>query len=157
ASSLVAVQLALRELRAGECDLALVGGSQVWMPVPTLGIFCQLGALSRRQQIRPFDKEADGTLLGEGVGMIVLKRLSDAGRDGDRVYALSRGVGLASDGRGLSVMAPRLEGEELALRRAYEGSGVAPGSVGLIEAHGTGTPVGDVTEVQALSRVFGPR
>jgi acyl transferase domain-containing protein len=157
ASSLVAVQLALRDLRSRECDLALVGGSQVWMPVPTLGIFCQLGALSRQQQIRPFDKNADGTLLGEGIGMVVLKRLADAERDGDRVYAVIRGVGVASDGRGLSVMAPRIDGEELALRRAYEDAGVSPQTVELIEAHGTGTPVGDITEVHSLSRVFGPR
>ena len=100
ASSLVAVQLAMRDLLDGECDLALAGGSQVWMPVPTLNIFCQLGALSRRQQIRPFDKDADGTLLGEGIGMVVLKRLADAERDGDRIYAVIRGVGVASDGRG---------------------------------------------------------
>ena len=157
ASSLVAVQLAVRDLLTGECDLALVGGAQVWVPVPTLNVFCQLGALSRRQQIRPFDKDADGTLLGEGIGMVVLKRLADAERDRDRIYAVIRGVGVASDGRGVGVMAPRVEGEELALRRAYEAAGVPPRTVGLIEAHGTGTPVGDVVEVQALSRVFGPR
>lgn len=157
ASSLVAVQLAVRDLLAGECDLALAGGSQVWMPVATLNLFCRLGALSRRQQVRPFDKDADGTLLGEGIGMVVLKRLDDAVRDGDRVYAVIRGVGVASDGRGASVMAPRVEGEELALRRAYADAGVSPGSVGLVEAHGTGTPVGDVVEIEALTRVFGER
>jgi acyl transferase domain-containing protein len=157
ASSLLAVQLALRDLRNGECDLALVGGSQVWMPVPSLSVFCQLGALSRRQQIRPFDKDADGTLLGEGIGMVVLKRLADAERDGDRIYAVVRGVGMASDGKGTSVMAPRIDGEVLAIRRAYEAAGVSPDSVELIEAHGTGTPVGDIVEIQALARVFGPR
>ncbi|HWF26755.1 MAG TPA: acyltransferase domain-containing protein, partial [Solirubrobacteraceae bacterium] len=87
----------------------------------------------------------------------MLKRVDDAVRDGDRIYAVIRGVGVASDGRGLSVMAPRVEGEELALRRAYESAEVSPLSVGLLEAHGTGTPVGDVTEVQALTRVFGER
>ena len=122
ASSLVAVQLAVRDLLTGECDLALAGGSQVWMPVPTLNLFCRLGALSRRQQLRPFDRDADGTLLGEGIGLIVLKRLSDAERDGDRIYAVIRGVGVASDGRAMGVMAPRVEGEELALRRAYDRS-----------------------------------
>ena len=157
ASSMVAVQHALRDLRDGACDLALVGGAQIWIPMPTQSIFCQLGALSRRQQIRPFDKDADGTLLGEGIGMLVLKRLRDAEADGDRIYAVVREVGVASDGRGMSVMAPRLEGEELAIRRAYEGAGIDPRSVGLIEAHGTGTPVGDLTEVQALTRVFGRR
>ncbi len=157
ASSLVAVQHAVRDLLAGDCDLALAGGSQVWMPVATLNLFCRLGALSRRQQLRAFDKDADGTLLSEGIGAVVLKRAQDALRDGDRVYAVIRGVGVASDGRGMSVMAPRVEGEELALRRAYAAAGVSPDSVGLIEAHGTGTPVGDVTEVRALTRVFGER
>jgi len=89
--------------------------------------------------------------------MMVLKRLADARRDGDRVYAVIKGVGISSDGRGLSVMAPRVEGEVLALRRAYEKAEVSPRTVGLIEAHGTGTPVGDATEVKALTHVFGPR
>ncbi len=157
ASSLVAVQLAMRDLLNGECDLALAGGSQVWMPIAALNVFCQLGALSRDQQIRPFDKDANGTLLGEGIGMIVLKRLADAKRDGDRIYSVLRGVGVASDGRGVSVMAPRIDGEVLALRRAYEDAGVSPDTIGLIEAHGTATSVGDVVEAQALTRVFGQR
>ncbi|HLH15493.1 MAG TPA: beta-ketoacyl synthase N-terminal-like domain-containing protein, partial [Solirubrobacteraceae bacterium] len=157
ASSLVAVQHAVRDLLAGDCDLAIAGGSQVWMPVATLNLFSRLGALSHRQQLRAFDKDADGTLLGEGIGAVVLKRAEDALRDGDRVYAVVRGVGVASDGRGMSVMAPRPEGEELALRRAYAAAGVSPASVGLVEAHGTGTPVGDVVEVQSLTRVFGER
>ncbi len=157
ASSLLAVQRGMRELQSGACDLVLAGGSQVWLPVGTLNVFCQLGALSRSQQIRPFDEDADGTLLGEGIGMVVLKRLADAERDGDRIYAVVKAVGVASDGRGVSVMAPRIEGEELALRLAYEEAGVAPSSIGLVEAHGTGTPVGDVVEIQALTRVFGER
>ena len=157
ASSLLAVRHAIRDLLAGDCDLVLAGGAQVWMPVATLNLFCRLGALSRREQLRAFDKDADGTLLGEGIGAIVLKRVEDAERDGDRVYAVIRGVGMSSDGRGMSVMAPRLEGEELALRRAYDAAGVSPASVGLLEAHGTGTPVGDVVEVHALARVFGER
>jgi acyl transferase domain-containing protein/phosphopantetheinyl transferase (holo-ACP synthase) len=157
ASSLVAVQHAVRNLLSGDCDLALAGGSQVWMPVATLNLFCRLGALSRREQLRAFDKDADGTLLSEGIGAVVLKRTEDAVRDGDRVYAVIRGVGVSSDGRGMSVMAPRIEGEELALRRAYAAAGVSTDSIGLIEAHGTGTPVGDVTEVHALTRVFGAR
>ncbi len=154
ASSLVAVEIAMHDLLAKRCDLAVVGGSQIATAAPVLALFCQLNALSRRQQIRPFDKDADGTILGEGIGMVILKRREDAERDGDRIYALIKGVGTSSDGRGLSVMAPRLEGEELALRRAYEMAGVSPGTVGLIEAHGTATPVGDATEIQALTRVF---
>ena len=157
AASLVAVNLAVQDLVTGSCDLVLAGGSQIWTPVPMLSVFCQLGALSRSQTIRPFDARADGTILGEGLGLLVLKRLSDAERDGDRVYAVIRGVGVASDGRAIGVMAPRLEGEELAIRRAYEAAGVDPATVGLIEAHGTGTQLGDLTEFEALSRVFGGR
>ena len=157
ASSLIAVEHAIRGLRSREFDLALAGGVHVATPVPTLMLFCQLGALSRREEIRPFDALADGTVLGGGLGMIVLKRLEDAERDGNRIYATVKSVGVSSDGRGLGVMAPRPEGEELALRRAYEAAGVAPETVGLIEAHGTGTPVGDATEVQALTSVFGKR
>ena len=157
ASSLLAVDMAARDLVNGQLDLALVGGSHVVTPVQVLMLFCQLGALSRREQIRPFDKDADGTILGEGIGMLVLKRLADARRDQNRVYAVIKGVGISSDGRGLSVMAPRIEGEVLALRRAYEKANVSPKTVGLIEAHGTGTPVGDATEVEALTQVFGAR
>jgi acyl transferase domain-containing protein/phosphopantetheinyl transferase len=157
ASALLAVETGMRDLLSHKCDLALVGGVNVNTPLPTFILFCQLGALSRREQIRPFDKDADGTILGEGLGMVVLKRLDDAERDNDRIYAIIKGVGSASDGRALHVMAPRVEGEEMALRRAYEMAGVSPCSVGLIEAHGTATPVGDAVEIQALTRVFGER
>lgn len=155
ASSLVAVEIAVRGLREREFDMALVGGVQVTTPIPILTLFSQLKALSFREQIRPFDKDADGTILGEGLGIVVLKRLEDAKRDGDRIYAIIKGVGTASDGRGQAVLAPRVEGEELALRRAYEDADISPRTVGLIEAHGTATLVGDATEVKALTRVFG--
>jgi acyl transferase domain-containing protein len=155
ASALLAIEIGVRDLLSRKCDLVVAGGANVNAPLPTMSLFCQLGALSRREQIRPFDKNADGTILGEGLGMIVLKRRADAERDGNRIYALVKGVGIASDGRALHVMAPRVEGEELALQRAYEMAGVSPKTVGLIEAHGTATPVGDAVELQALSRVFG--
>ncbi|MBA3945864.1 MAG: polyketide synthase dehydratase domain-containing protein, partial [Herpetosiphonaceae bacterium] len=157
ASSLVAVDIARNDLLSGRCDLALVGGMNVTTPVPTLMLFCHLGALSHQEQIRPFDKDADGTILSEGVAMAVLKRREDAERDGNRIYALIKGAGIASDGRALSVLAPRLEGEEQALRLAYEQAGVSPASIGLIEAHGTATLVGDATEIQAMTRVLGER
>ncbi len=157
ASSLIAVNAALGDLRADRCDMAIVGGVQVSTPALIYMVFCQLNALSRRGQIRPFDKNADGTLLGEGLGMMVLKRRADAERDGDRIYALVKGVGVASDGRALGLLAPRLEGEELSLRRAYAQTGIQPETIELIEAHGTGTKVGDATEIKALSRVFGNR
>ncbi len=157
ASSLVAVDIAVRGLRNREYDLALVGGVQVTTPIPILTLFCQLKALSLREQIRPFDKDADGTILGEGLGIVVLKRREDAERNGDCIYAVIKGVGVASDGRAVSVLAPRVDGEELALRRAYAQAGISPKTVGLIEAHGTATLAGDAAEVQALTRVFGER
>lgn len=156
ASSLLAIDAGCRELKSERCDMAIVGGVHACTPPVIFMVFCNLGALSRTGRIRPFDRSADGTLLAEGLGMLVLKRRADAERDGDRVYAFVRGVGVASDGRALGPLAPRVEGEELALRRAYDDAGVAPATVGLVEAHGTGTPVGDATELEALRRVFGP-
>ncbi len=157
ASSLVAVDLAMRDLLDGRCDMAIAGGTHVSTPATIMVIFSHLKALSKKGQIRPFDQNADGTLLGEGVGMLVLKRLEEAERDGDRIWAVIKGVGTASDGRALGLLAPRREGEELALRRAYEAAGVDPATVELVEAHGTATPVGDAVEVEALNRVFGER
>jgi acyl transferase domain-containing protein len=157
ASSIIALHNAVRELEDGRCDLALAGGVHGALTPPVLTAFSQIGAVSRSQRIRPFDSAADGTLFGEGVGVVVLKRLEDAERDGDRIYAVIRGIGVASDGRGAGLMAPRVEGEELALRRAYESAGVSPDTVELVEAHGTGTPVGDAAEIEALRRVFGGR
>ncbi len=154
ASSLVAVDLAIRDLISGRCDMAIAGGVHASTPPVILMIFSHLKALSKTGQIRPFDEGADGTLLGEGVGMVVIKRLADAERDNDRIYAVLKGVGTASDGRALGLLAPRLEGEELALRRAYEAADINPATVELIEAHGTGTPVGDAVELQALDKVF---
>ena len=155
ASSLIATELGIQHLLNHRCDMALVGGTFILPDVPFSIIFCQLQALSRHSQIRPFDKNADGTIIGEGVGMLVLKRLEDATRDGDKIYAAIKGAGTSSDGRALSVTAPRVEGAELALRRAYDHSAVSPRTIGLIECHGTGTPAGDTAEIEALTRVFG--
>jgi acyl transferase domain-containing protein len=155
ASSLVALANGVYDLRAGRCDVAVVGGVQVSTPALIYMVFCQLNAISRRGHIRPFDRRADGTLLGEGLGMLVLRRREDAERDGDRVYALVKSIGIASDGRSPGLLAPGLEGEELAMSRAYEDARIEPSSIGLLEAHGTATPVGDATEVAAISRVFG--
>jgi len=157
ASSLIALERAIHDLREGRCDAALVGGVQVSTPPPIHNMFCDMGALSRRPHLRPFDRDADGTMLGEGAGMILVKRLADAERDGNRIYALVRAVGTSSDGRAKAILTPRIEGEELALRRAYEAGRIDPATVALIEAHGTAMPVGDETEIQALRRVFGDR
>ncbi len=157
ASSLFAVATAVANLRSGQSDLALAGGVHIFNNVPFLSVFCSLGAMSRQDQIRPFDKDADGLLPGEGVGVVVLKRHADAVRDGDRIYALIKGVGSSSDGRATSVAAPSPSGAALALERAYRVADISPDTVDLIEAHGTATLAGDASEIEALSRVFGPR
>ena len=156
ASSLVAVDQAVAELRSGRCDAVVAGGVHHCHDVAFWTVFSQLKALSPSETIRPFDKAADGLLIGEGTGMVVLKRLGDAERDGDRVYAVIRGTGVASDGKASSVMKPRVDGQLLALERAWRDSGVDPATVGLVEAHGTATPVGDDAELDTLARFFGP-
>lgn len=156
-SSLLAVSSAIDELRAGRSRIMLAGGVNASLPAEVAIIFTQLGALSGRGKVRPFEVGSDGTLLGEGLGVVVLKRISDAIADGDRVYAVIRGVGQASDGRGQGLLAPSVEGETLAIQRAYTSSCVDAASVSLIEAHGTGIPLGDKTEIAALKNVFGER
>ncbi|WP_029349951.1 type I polyketide synthase [Bosea sp. 117] len=157
ASSLLAVNIAMEELRSGRSDLMLAGGVNASIPAEVYMVFTQLGALSKRSHVRTFDAEADGTLLGEGLGIVVLKRLSDALASGDKIYAVIKAVGQSSDGKGSGLLAPRLEGEILAIRRALEDAGVAPSTIGLVEAHGTGIPLGDRTEISALREVFGAR
>lgn len=155
ASALLAVDLAVGELRDGKADLALAGGVHLCHDVAFWSVFSQLGALSRRQQIRPFDRNADGLLIGEGVGMFVLKRAADARRDGDRIYAVIRGTGTSSDGRDTGLMAPGVEGQVLALTRAWSDARLDPSTVGLVEAHGTATTAGDTAELTTLARIFG--
>jgi 3-oxoacyl-(acyl-carrier-protein) synthase/malonyl CoA-acyl carrier protein transacylase len=155
ASSLLAVAQACDALASGSSDLMLAGGVHLSHHVAFWSVFCQLGALSRAQQIRPFDKRADGLLIGEGVGMVVLKRLADARRSGDRIYAVLRGWGVSSDGRQGSLMNPSSAGQLIALERAWKVAGADPRSVGLVEAHGTATPVGDAAELQTLRQLFG--
>ncbi|HEY2765307.1 MAG TPA: beta-ketoacyl synthase N-terminal-like domain-containing protein [Pseudonocardiaceae bacterium] len=155
ASSLLAVELAMADLVSGKIDMALAGGVQTATTFMIAMIFCQLGALSRRGTVGSFSPDADGTLLGEGAGILVLKRRADAERDNDRIYALLKAVGVASDGRAFGMLAPRAEGQELAIRRAYELAGIATRTVSLIEGHGTGTPVGDAVELEVLDSVFG--
>src|SRR5699024_4365574 len=104
---------------------------------------------------RPLAAGADGTLIGEGLGVLVLKRVSDALQAGDRIYAAIRGVGCASDGRSSSLMSPSVEGQVQALELAWRAAGLDPNDIGLIEAHGTGTPTGDRVEIETLRRFFG--
>lgn len=157
ASSLLAVAAAADELRSGRSDMMLAGGVNATLPADVTTSFTQLGALSARGRVRPFEADSDGTLLGEGLGVVVLKRLEDAIADGDRVYAVLRGVGHSSDGKGAGLLAPSQDGETLAMRRAYELTDIDPATVELVEAHGTGIPLGDQTEIASLKSVFGER
>jgi acyl transferase domain-containing protein/NAD(P)H-dependent flavin oxidoreductase YrpB (nitropropane dioxygenase family) len=154
ASSLAAVDIACKELTSGNSDVVLCGGADLHNGINDYLLFSSVHALSPTGRSRTFDSAADGIALGEGVACVVLKRLSDARRDGDRVYAVIKGVGGASDGRSLGLTAPRPEGQRAALERAYRNAGISPDAVGLLEAHGTGTVVGDRTELATLTDVF---
>jgi acyl transferase domain-containing protein len=156
-SSLLAVGAAIDELRTGRSRMMLAGGVNATLPAEVTTIFTQLGALTTRRKVRPFSVGSDGTLLGEGLGVVVLKRVADAVADGDRIYAVVRGVGQSSDGRGSGLLAPSHEGESLAIRRTYEASATDPATIGLFEAHGTGIPLGDQTEIASMKSVFGER
>ncbi|MGW5745856.1 beta-ketoacyl synthase N-terminal-like domain-containing protein [Amycolatopsis sp. NPDC003861] len=154
ASSLVAVDQAIGELARGRCDVVLAGGAHQTQDDTLWSLFTQLGALSPSQRISPLSRDADGMLIGEGTAIVVLKRLADARRDGDRVYAVIRGCGTSSDGRGASLLSPSVAGQTLALRRAWAGRD--PAEIGLLEAHGTATPAGDAAELTTVADVFGP-
>jgi acyl transferase domain-containing protein/phosphopantetheinyl transferase len=155
ASSLLAVQQAVGRLRNGQCDLAVAAGALIGLSWHAIWFFARLGALSPSGMIRPFDRRADGMLPGEGGGAVVLKRLVDAIRDGDEVYAILRGVGSGSDGRGLDVLAPSSAGQVRTLEAAYADAGVDRDSVGYLELHGTGTAAGDTAEIATVKTFFG--
>lgn len=155
ASSLVAVELGIDDLLSRRSDIVLAGAIHINSNPYFFQMFCGINALSESGEIKPFDNNADGTLLGEGVGWVVLKRLDDAIADGDRIYAVVKGVGSSSNGMGTSVLAPSVDGEALAMQRAFEAAGVEPTTVGLLEGHGTATRSGDDTELQAIAKIFG--
>ncbi len=154
ASSLAALTAAVQELRSGNSDMVVMGGGDAQMNIFSFLQFSKTHALLPRGQCRPFDARADGIAISEGLGLGILKRLDDAERDGDRIYAVIRSVGAASDGRDKSMTAPSIQGQRRTLERAYQGLAISPASIGLVEAHGTGTVVGDATELQALHEVF---
>jgi len=154
AASLAALDVACSQLTAGSTDLMLCGAVDLHNSIGDFLMFGSVQALSAKGRVAAFDAAADGTALGEGVACVALKRLADARRDGDRVYAVIKGVGAASDRRARSLTAPRVEGQVQAMRRAYRQAGVSPSEVELIEAHGTGTVVGDQTELESLTEVF---
>ncbi|MFO7765523.1 MAG: SDR family NAD(P)-dependent oxidoreductase [Pelovirga sp.] len=155
-SSLSALNLAALELAAGRSDMVIAGGVDTFNDIFMYTCFSKTPALSPSGHARPYSDDADGTTLGEGLGVVVLKRLEDAQRDGDRIYAVIKGVGASSDGRGAAIYEPSAKGQTKALLRAYEQAQVTPDTIELVEGHGTGTRVGDAIEVNALREVFGP-
>ncbi|MBH5334674.1 type I polyketide synthase [Streptomyces pactum] len=155
-ASLVAVHTACQSLRAGECDLALGGGVNVVLsPIPSIAFSQFPGMVAPDGRCKTFDAAANGYVRGEGCGVVVLKRLSDAVRDGDRVLAVIRGSAVNQDGRSAGVTAPSGTAQRDVLRRALAAGRVAPEEVSYIEAHGTGTTLGDPIEVEALAEVYG--
>ena len=154
-TSLVAVAQAVLSLRAGQCDMALAGGSSITCP-PRSGYLYQEGAmLSPDGVTRSFDAQAQGTVFSDGAAVVLLKRLSDALADGDQVLALIRGVAVNNDGRDkASFTAPSVDGQAAVIAAALRDAGVAPDSIDYVEAHGTATPMGDPVEVEGLRRVL---
>ncbi len=155
ASSLAALEMGINQLSLGQADMMITGGVDALNDILMYMCFSKTGALSKSGDCRPFSSNADGTMLAEGLGMFALKRLEDAERDDDQIYAVVRGVGSSSDGRAKSIYAPRPEGQSKALRRAYEHAGYSPNTVEMVEAHGTATPAGDAAEMRGLQTVFG--
>lgn len=156
-SSLVAVHLACQSLRSGECDLALAGGVNLMLTPSASLAFSKLQILSAQGRCRTFDAAADGIARGEGCALIALKRLSDARRDGDAVLAVIAGSAVNQDGASNGLTAPSGPAQEAVIRRALEMAAISPERVGLVETHGTGTPLGDPVEVEALAHAIGPQ
>ncbi|MBK8266369.1 MAG: aminotransferase class III-fold pyridoxal phosphate-dependent enzyme [Nannocystis sp.] len=154
-SSLVAVHLACRALRAGECATAIAGGVSLMLAPEATRLLGQMGALSPTGRCRAFSAQADGYVRGEGCGVVVLKRLADAERDGDPILAVIRGSAVNQDGRSNGPTAPNGLAQQDVIRRALADAGVAADAVGMVETHGTGTPIGDPIEFAALRAVLG--
>ena len=155
ASSLYALAIACRRLRDREADLMLAGGVARADPLFIHLGFTALQALSRSGRSRPLHKGADGLLPAEGAGLVALKRLEDAVRDGDRIHGVIRGIGLSNDGRQSGFLAPASDGQVRAIRAAYRRAGLEPADVDFIECHATGTPRGDTVELDSLASVWG--
>lgn len=155
ASSLYAIKLACDRLHDGTADLMVAGAVSRPDPLFLHVGFCGLSATSRTGRSRPFHREADGLVHGEGAGFVALMRLSGARAAGLPVLGVIRGLGLSNDGRGSGLISPSEEGQVRAMRLAYDAAGVAPESVSLVECHATGTPVGDAVEARAMAEVFG--
>jgi acyl transferase domain-containing protein/phosphopantetheinyl transferase (holo-ACP synthase) len=157
ASGILAIEHAIHHLRSGECDIAVTGGMHTAQSSLFWGPFDLLGALSHQGQIAPFSKNADGLLIGQGGGFIVLKTLRKALEDEDRIYAIIKDTAVTSDGAGSSPLVTSVAGELRVLKKAWERAGMDPKKVGYVEAHGTGTPAGDPVELTTLKEFFGDK
>ena len=153
-SSLAAIHLAVRELETGTSNVALAGGIDTNQTPFSYLCFSKTHALSPSGQPRPFDQSADGIVISEGLAVIVMKRLADAKRDGDRIYAVIKASATSSDGKALSMTAPHPAGQRRALERVYQKAGISPKTLGLYEAHGTGTAAGDQAELETITRTL---
>ena len=153
-SGLLGVHLAVQSLRNGECDMALAGGVNLILSPEVTIAFSKARMLSPSGFCRPFDSRADGYVRGEGCAMLVLKRLTDATRDGDRVLAVIRGSAANQDGRTSGITAPNSLSQQACLQAALASAGLDPTAYDYIEAHGTGTPLGDPIEIQSLSKIL---
>jgi acyl transferase domain-containing protein/acyl carrier protein/NAD(P)-dependent dehydrogenase (short-subunit alcohol dehydrogenase family) len=154
ASAMAAISAAIEGLEENNYDSVLTGGIDANMSASSYIKFCKIGALSATGT-RPYAEGADGFVMGEGAAMFLLKRLEDAERDGDRIFAVLRGVGGSSDGKGKGITAPNPVGQRLAVERAWANAGISPATATYVEGHGTSTKVGDVVEVDSLNQVFG--
>lgn len=154
ASSLYAIKLACDRLHEGSSDVMLAGAVQGADDLFLHVGFCALNALSRTGQSRPFHRDADGLIPAEGAAFVALKRLDDARHDGDVIHGVIRGIGLSNDGRGKGLLVPTGEGQQRAMRAAYDAAGLNPTRIGLLECHATGTPVGDATELASTGAIF---
>ncbi|MCB0282200.1 MAG: SDR family NAD(P)-dependent oxidoreductase [Calditrichaeota bacterium] len=155
ASAMAAMNAAIEGLEAHDYDAVITGGVDANMSASTYIKFCKIGALSATGT-RPYDEDADGFVMGEGAAIFLLKRLEDAERDGDKIYAVIRGIGGSSDGKGKGITAPNPKGQKYAIERGWENAGVSPVTASLIEGHGTSTRVGDAGELESLGIVFNP-
>ncbi|HTB96907.1 MAG TPA: amino acid adenylation domain-containing protein [Terracidiphilus sp.] len=154
-TTLIAVDQAYRALLDYECDMAIAGGVDITVPQKSGFHFTEGGTFTRDGHCRPFDADATGTMFCDGAGIVVLKRLSDAQRDGDRIYAVLLGAGKNNNGaRPASFLAPSVDGQAEVIAIAQANAGIDIETIGYIEAHGTGTPVGDPIEIQALAKAF---
>ena len=154
ASSLSAMKMAISDLLEYRADMMITGGVDADNSPMMYMCFSKTPAFTSGENPRPFDQDSGGVMIGEGLGMVVLKRLEDAERDGDRIYAQIKGIGASSDGKFKSIYAPRSGGQAKALRKAYQDANTEPLSIGLLEAHGTGTDAGDLAEFEGLKEVF---